>query len=68
MNTMSLNVTAVRPRRVWRWSETKLKLAEWRINARSRNELMGLSDHYLQDIGVSCCTGKFASSRQFWMV
>ncbi len=51
MNTVSLNVMAVRPRRVWRWAQAKQGLTKWRINARSRNELMSLSDRCLQDIG-----------------
>jgi uncharacterized protein YjiS (DUF1127 family) len=67
MNTMSLNVMAVRPRRVWRWAQAKQRLTRWRINARSRNELMSLSDRCLQDIGVSRCTAEFEASKPFWM-
>ncbi len=67
MKTMSLNVVAGRPRRVWRWAEAKQRLTTWRINARSRSELMSLSDRYLQDIGVSRCTAEFEASKTFWM-
>ena len=36
--------------------------------ARSRNELMGLSDRDLQDIGVDRCSADFEASKPFWMV
>ncbi len=67
MNTMSLNVMAVRPGCVWRWAEAKQRLTMWRINTRSRNELMSLSDRCLQDIGVSRCTAEFEAAKPFWM-
>ncbi len=67
MSTMSLNVIAVRDRRVWRWSPANHRLTEWRRNARTRKELMGLSDRCLQDIGVSRYTAEFEASKPFWM-
>ncbi len=43
------------------------RLGEWRWRARSRLELMGLSDRCLQDIGISPCTSVFETSKLFWM-
>ena len=43
------------------------RLGEWRRRARSRQELMGLSDRCLQDIGISPCTSVFETSKLFWM-
>jgi uncharacterized protein YjiS (DUF1127 family) len=54
--------------RVLRWSNVKRSLGEWRRRARSRNELMNLSDTSLQDIGVSRSTADFEATKPFWMV
>ncbi len=67
MSTMSLEVMIGRPHRGLRWSEMTQRLVEWRHRARSRNELMGLSDRCLQDIGMSRCTSVFEASKPFWM-
>ena len=67
MSTMSLGITTVRSRRGLRWSQVKQGLAEWQRGARSRNELMSLSDRCLQDIGVSRCTSDFEGCKPFWM-
>jgi uncharacterized protein YjiS (DUF1127 family) len=67
MSTMILEVMIGRPHRELRWSEVKQRLVEWRHRARSRNELMGLSDRCLQDIGISRCTVEFEGSKPFWM-
>jgi uncharacterized protein YjiS (DUF1127 family) len=67
MSTMSLEVMIGRPQRRLRWSEVKQHLVEWRHRARSRKELMGLSDRCLQDIGMSRCTSVFEASKPFWM-
>ena len=67
MSTISLGVVSVRQGRVSRWSQVKRSLAEWRSRARSRNELMGLNDRVLRDIGVSRCAADFEASKPFWM-
>jgi uncharacterized protein YjiS (DUF1127 family) len=67
MNTMILDILTDRPRRALRWSQVGRSFAEWRSRARSRNELMGLNDRVLQDIGVSRCTADFEASKPFWM-
>ena len=49
------------------WSQVTRHIAEWRIRARSRNELMTLSDGILRDIGVSRFDAEFEASKPFWM-
>ncbi len=67
MSTMSLEVMIGRQHRGFCWSEVAQRLVEWRHRARSRSELMGLSDRCLQDIGMSPCTSVFEASKPFWM-
>jgi len=67
MSTTILDVTPVCPRRALRWSQVKRHLSEWRQFARSRNELMSLSDRALADIGISRSTARFEASKSFWM-
>ena len=67
MSTIKLGVVSVRQGRVLGWSQVRRSFAEWRGRARSRNELMGLNDRVLQDIGVSRCTADFEASKPFWM-
>ncbi len=67
MSTMSLKVASGRRHRALRWSQVKQHLAEWRYCARSRRELMNLSDECLRDIGISRCDVMFESSKPFWM-
>ena len=68
MSTMIPDVLTDRPRRVLRWGQVKRTFAEWRSRARSRDDLMGLSDRVLQDIGISRCMATFEASKPFWMV
>ena len=67
MGTINLGVVSVGQGRGLRWSQVRRSFAEWRGRARSRNELMGLNDRVLQDIGVSRCTADFEASKPFWM-
>lgn len=64
MSTMSL---PLRSHRRLRWSRVKDGFAEWRRRARSRSELMNLSDTDLRDIGVSRCSREIEASKPFWM-
>jgi uncharacterized protein YjiS (DUF1127 family) len=68
MSVVIPDVMTVRPRRVLRWSHVKPSLARWWRRARSRTELMNLSDRCLQDIGMSRCTADFEASKPFWML
>jgi len=67
MSTMNLGVPTVDLCRGLAWSEIKQNLAEWRSRACSRDDLVGLSDRVLQDIGMSRCTAEFEASKPFWM-
>jgi uncharacterized protein YjiS (DUF1127 family) len=49
------------------WRHLKHHFGEWRRRARSRNELMSLSDTDLQDISVSRYAAYFEASKPFWM-
>jgi uncharacterized protein YjiS (DUF1127 family) len=70
MSTISLDLTALRPR-VTSQIVLGLKAAMrivllWRERMRYRNELAQLSERDLQDFGVSRSTAKFEMSRRFW--
>ncbi len=48
-------------------SDLSRHFAEWRGRARSRKELMTLSDECLRDIGLLRTDAGFESSKPFWM-
>lgn len=41
-------------------------LAEWRHQAHMHHELLGLSDRYREDIGISRCTADLRPAKPFW--
>jgi uncharacterized protein YjiS (DUF1127 family) len=49
------------------WNQAKYLLVEWLTLAKTRNELMNLSDRALRDIGLSRCDAEFEASKPFWM-
>ncbi len=53
MSSIDLSGTTFRPESSSLWSQLKSHFAEWRSYARSRHELMTLSDHDLLDIGIT---------------
>lgn len=67
MNTMSLKFAIGRPHHISRWSQVRQHLAEWQHRARSRHELVNLSDRLLHDIGLSRCDAMSEASKPFWM-
>jgi uncharacterized protein YjiS (DUF1127 family) len=67
MSTMNLSLSTFRLHQVSRWSQLKNHFAEWRRRARSRGELMSLSDGSLQDIGVCRGDAQLEASKPFWM-
>jgi len=67
MSAMSLDVISARQRRVFLWRQMKHGPAEWRRRARSRNQLVNLSDRTLQDIGISRCMAHWEACKPFWM-
>jgi len=50
-----------------RWNQVKGQFVEWRLRARSRNELQFLSDQTLRDIGASRCDLHYEVKKPFWM-
>ena len=67
VSTMNRSISTSRPCRLSRWSQVKRHFAKWYLRARSRNELMNLSDWTLRDIGLSCSDAEFEASKPFWM-
>jgi uncharacterized protein YjiS (DUF1127 family) len=49
------------------WNQFKYSIIEWRRRLRSRDELMGLSDRSLHDIGLSRSDATFEAGKAFWM-
>jgi uncharacterized protein YjiS (DUF1127 family) len=62
MSTMNLSISTSCPYRSSRWGQLKRHFAEWRNSARSRHELMNLSDRCLHDIGLSRRDAGFEAS------
>jgi uncharacterized protein YjiS (DUF1127 family) len=58
--------SASRTFRLSRWSQVKRYLAEWRLRARSRSDLIGLDDWILRDIGISRADASIEASKPFW--
>jgi uncharacterized protein YjiS (DUF1127 family) len=50
-----------------RWDHIKLRIAEWQRRSRSRQELEGLSDATLRDIGITRCEAHREMQKPFWM-
>jgi uncharacterized protein YjiS (DUF1127 family) len=67
VSTMNMSHSIFHPYLLARRSQVKRLIAEWRTRARSRSELMTLSDRTLLDIGVSRIDAVFEASKPFWM-
>jgi uncharacterized protein YjiS (DUF1127 family) len=64
MNTTTMTTTRTfRPR----WNQIKLSIAEWQRRTLSRQELQGLSDATLRDIGITRCEANSEIHKPFWM-
>jgi uncharacterized protein YjiS (DUF1127 family) len=57
MSMMGLSIITVRSRRLPVWSELRALFIEWRQRARSRHDLMKLSERDLSDMGLNA-TGR----------
>jgi len=60
-------MTAFRTHRLFRWDHIKLSIGEWQRRSRSRQELEGLSDATLRDIGITRCEVHREIHKPFWM-
>ena len=67
MSTMSLNLMAIGPSVVSRWTQLKQTVAEWGRRVRSRSELANLNENDLQDSGISRSMAEFEASKPFWI-
>ena len=67
MSMMNLSISTFRPYHSPRWSQLKHHFNDWQRYARSRHELMNLSDRTLRDIGLLRCDAGFEAPKPFWM-
>ena len=67
MSVLSKNTKTDRPSRLLTLSHVKQGFANWSRRARSRKELMNLSDRCLNDIGIARHSSDLKSCKPFWM-
>lgn len=58
--------TMNRPRNLG-WDQIARRIGEWQRRARSRQELQGLSDATLRDIGITRCDVQREANKPFWL-
>jgi len=68
MSMMGLRIITVRTRRLPVWSELRALFIEWRQRARSRHDLMMLSERDLSDMGLTPQDAFNESCKPFWEV
>jgi uncharacterized protein YjiS (DUF1127 family) len=56
-----------RTHRMFNWDQVIRRIAEWQRRSRSRQELEGLSDATLRDIGITRCDVHRETHKPFWM-
>ncbi len=67
MTILNKNTKTARPSRLLSLSHVRQGFANWSRRARSRKELMNLSDRGLNDIGVARHGSGLKSCKPFWM-
>jgi uncharacterized protein YjiS (DUF1127 family) len=67
MSILGRNTKTARRSRLLAWSDVKRGLTNWSRRARSRKELMNLSDRCLNDIGIARHSSGLKSCKPFWM-
>jgi uncharacterized protein YjiS (DUF1127 family) len=67
MSTLNKSTKTARLPRLLSLSQMKQGLANWSRRARSRKELMNLSDRCLNDIGIARHSSGLKSCKPFWM-
>jgi len=60
-------MTNFRTHRTFNWNQFKQRIAEWQLRWRARQELEGLSDATLRDIGITRCDVHRELHKPFWM-
>ena len=67
MSALNKSSKTVHSSRRLSWSQMKQSFANWSRRARSRKELMNLSDRCLNDIGVARQNSGLKACKPFWM-
>ncbi len=67
MSTLDKSPKTARPPRLLSFRHVKQGFANWSRRARSRKELMNLSDRCLHDIGIARHSSGLKSCKPFWM-
>jgi len=60
-------MTSFRTNRTFSFGQVARRIAEWQRRSRSRQELEGLGDATLRDIGVTRCDVYREAHKPFWM-
>ena len=67
MTILNKNTKTARPSRLLSLSHVRQGFANWSRRARSRKELMNLSDRGLNDIGIARQSSGLKACKPFWM-
>jgi uncharacterized protein YjiS (DUF1127 family) len=67
VSILSKSTKTARPPRLLSLRHVKQGFANWSRRARSRKELMNLSDRCLNDIGIARHSSGLKSCKPFWM-
>ena len=67
MTILNNSAKTARSSRLPTLSQVRQGFANWSRRARSRKELMNLSDRCLNDIGIARHSSGFKSCKPFWM-
>jgi uncharacterized protein YjiS (DUF1127 family) len=67
VSILNKSTKIARPPRLLSLSHVKQGFANWSRRARSRKELMNLSDRCLHDIGIARHSSGLKSCKPFWM-
>ena len=67
MSPLNKSTKTDRPQRLLSLSHVKQGFANWSRRARSRKELMNLSDRCLDDIGIARHSSGLKACKPFWM-
>ncbi|MFY9693224.1 MAG: DUF1127 domain-containing protein [Xanthobacteraceae bacterium] len=60
-------MTGFRAQGIFSWEQVMRRIGEWQRRSRSRQELEGLSDATLRDIGITRCDAHREIHKPFWM-
>jgi uncharacterized protein YjiS (DUF1127 family) len=64
---MNTTATTLQTSRTLSWDQVKRRITEWQRRSRSRQELEGLSDATLRDMGITRCDAQREFNKPFWM-